>query len=86
MGVWDEGIQVNTNFYESVVLESRNQCFHYPVQKSMMFTAAEELQKRIAENSALKKSNKYTRIGLWLAAGALLINAAVGAIRVAYGA
>ncbi|BCO18990.1 hypothetical protein KUC3_18470 [Alteromonas sp. KC3] len=86
MGVWDEGIRKDEDFYKTVVGACRKNCFYYPVQKSMMFSAAEILQKRNAEYAAIKKSNKYTRISLWLAAGALLINALVGVIRLANGA
>ena len=43
----------------------------------MLFDAARELQKRESENRQLKKSNFYTRIGLWVASGALALNALV---------
>ena len=44
----------------------------------MMFEAAKELQKREQENRQLKRSNMYTRIGLWVASLALLANAIIG--------
>jgi hypothetical protein len=46
-----------------------------------MFTAAKELQKRQQEYKQLKKSNMYTRIGLWIAASALFANVIIELIR-----
>jgi len=43
----------------------------------MLFDAARELQKRESENRQLKRANLYTRIGLWIAAGALVANAVI---------
>jgi hypothetical protein len=48
---------------------------------SMLLDAAIELQKRQQENYQIKRSNMYTRIGLWIASGALVINAIIGIIR-----
>ena len=41
----------------------------------MQFKAAEELQKREQENEQMKRSNLYTRIGLWIAAIGLIFSA-----------
>jgi len=43
----------------------------------MLFDAARELQKRADENRQMKRSNLYTRIGLWVAVGALAVSALV---------
>jgi hypothetical protein len=43
----------------------------------MLFDAAKELQARQDANRQLKRSNMYTRIGLWIAAGALAVDAIV---------
>jgi hypothetical protein len=79
MGVWDEGVAPGKeDRLERVNITNRaDKCFFFPYDPSMMFPAAEELQKRSQENRNLKKSNMYTRVGLWIAALALLINAAV---------
>jgi len=47
----------------------------------MLFDAARELQKRADETRQLRRSNFYTRIGLWVAAGALAINALVAYLK-----
>jgi hypothetical protein len=83
MGVWDQ------RFYESNIpmleivnnTQRDNTCFFYPYNEGTTFEVAKELEKRAQENMQLKRSNKYTRIGLWVAAGALAINALVGIIR-----
>jgi hypothetical protein len=80
-GVWDEGMTKHSDFYKEIMEEKRTNCFFYPVQGNMLFAAAEVLQQREAENSSLKRSNKYTRIGLWIAASALVTNTVVGAIK-----
>lgn len=43
----------------------------------MLYQAAKELQRRQSENEQLKRSNLYTRVGLWVAAGALVLNVVV---------
>jgi len=76
MGVWREG-GIKNSFFEFIVKENRNNCFFYPYQGDMLFKAAEELQKREQDRKELKRSNMYTRIGLWVATGALLLNALI---------
>ena len=49
----------------------------------MLFKAADELQKRDAEYKKMKSSNLYTRIGLWIAIGALSLNALIGVLKLA---
>lgn len=77
LGVWDEGLNPGeTDRLERLnILDRKDSCFFFPYDPSMMFAAAIELQKRAQENRQLKRSNFYTRIGLWIAAGALLLNA-----------
>jgi len=79
MGVWDEGVSGSTRERNSTVnLVSRaTGCFFFPYHAAMLFDAARELQKRATENEHLKRSNLYTRIGLWVAAGALAVSALV---------
>ncbi|MFT5296675.1 MAG: rRNA processing protein Gar1 [Colwellia sp.] len=81
-GVWDEGIGKVDNFYKAVK-EKRQNCFFYSHQSNMLFKAADELQKRDAEYKKMKSSNLYTRIGLWIAIGALSLNALIGVLKLA---
>lgn len=78
MGVWDEGISGSAQERYSIVNQPRtSDCFFFPHHPAMLFDAARELQKRSAENTQMKRSNLYTRIGLWIAAGALAFDALV---------
>ena len=79
MGVWDEGVMGGTKERDTVInLTPRaSNCFFFPYHPAMLFDAAKELQKRQDENRQLKKSNFYTRIALWVAAGALAFDALV---------
>lgn len=83
MGVWREGATKKDDFFELVVKKKRDNCFFFPYQGDMLFKAAEELQKREQDRSELKQSNMYTRIGLWVATGALLLNALITWLKVA---
>jgi hypothetical protein len=80
MGVWDEGLDPakEQRLYRVNEVNRRNKCFFFPHDTGMLFDAARELQKREQENRQLKKSNMFTRIGLWIAALALLANAVIG--------
>ena len=78
MGVWDEGVSAPAD--RNAVLDiarGSSTCFFFPHNPAMLFAAAKELQKRSAENEQLKRSNFYTRVGLWVAAAALALNALV---------
>ena len=79
MGVWDEGVADSREGRNEVInlINRDSGCFYFPHQPAMLFPAARELQKRAEEYSQLKRSNMYTRIGLWVAAGALAISALV---------
>jgi len=79
MGVWDEGLNPGKEDRLERLnnTDRKDNCFFFPYDPSMMFAAAIELQKRAQENHQLKNSNMYTRIGLWIAAGALFLNAVV---------
>ena len=84
-GVWDEGISLEKENRLCLLnkIGRKNTCFFFPYNPNMMFSAASELQKRAQENQQLKRSNMYTRIGLWVAALALLINAVVNLLKLA---
>jgi hypothetical protein len=76
MMVWSEGVGLGKVSRDEIINKvNRKSCFFFPYHEGMLFPAAIELQKRKVENENLKKSNKYTRIGLYIAAGALLLSA-----------
>lgn len=79
MGVWDEGVSGSIDERNTVInLTPRaSSCFFFPYHPAMLFDAARELQKRADENMQMKRSNRYTLIGLWVAAGALAFSALV---------
>ena len=83
MGVWDEGVSPGKEdrIERLTNVDRKDQCFFFPYNPSMLFDAAIELQKRQQANHQIKRSNMYTRIGLWIASGALVINAIIGIIR-----
>lgn len=79
MGVWDEGVAPHSISREETISKAnrKNMCFFWPYHPNMLFKAAETLQKRTAEYDNMKRSNLYTRIGLWVAAIGLLFGAVV---------
>ncbi len=82
-GVWDQRFYDKEISLSSVLnsKERNNKCFFYPYDEGLSFSAAEELQKRHQDHEQLRRSNRYTRIGLWVASGALMINAIIGIIK-----
>ncbi|PPD41775.1 MAG: hypothetical protein CTY16_15460 [Methylobacter sp.] len=83
MGVWDEGINpdIENRVYRVSKINRKGKCFFFSYDPGMLFKAAQELQKREEEYRRTEKSNLYTRIGLWIASGALFANALIGIIR-----
>jgi hypothetical protein len=77
MGVWDEGVGAKEDRNTVINLTFRNSCFFFPHHPAMLYDAAKELQKRQSDNDQLKKSNLYTRIALWIAAGALVLDSII---------
>lgn len=79
MKVWDEGVAPHpTNRADTISAASRtNKCFFWPYQPNMQFDAGKELQARAEEHRQMKRSNLYTRIGLWIAAIGLFFDAIV---------
>jgi hypothetical protein len=77
MGVWDEGVAPHAISREETIsnVNRKHMCFFWPHSPNMLFKAAEVLQKRGAEYEQMKRSNLYTRIGLWVAAIGLLFGA-----------
>ena len=79
LGVWDEGVAEPGESRDVVLNKTprKNTCFFFPYHPAMLFEAAKELQARQQQNRQLKESNMYTRIGLYVAAGALVANVLV---------
>ncbi len=82
MGVWDEGVSGSPNDRDTIINRTKRNasCFFFPYYPAMLF-AAKELQKREADNEKIIRSNMYTRIGLFVAAGALCVNALVAYLK-----
>ncbi|HEY0491260.1 MAG TPA: hypothetical protein VGD30_17250 [Telluria sp.] len=83
MGVWDEGVSGSAQDRDTIINLTRrgSSCFFFPHHPAMLFAAAKELQKREADNEKIRLSNLYTRIGLFVAAGALCVNALVAYLK-----
>lgn len=78
-GVWDEGVAPGKAGRLNTIAEVNRKwnCFFWPYAPAMLFKSAVELQKREQENELIKRSNLYTRIGLWIAAISLFFSAIV---------
>ncbi|MDE2388230.1 MAG: hypothetical protein KGN35_03975 [Betaproteobacteria bacterium] len=76
MGVWDEGVSGSIQERNQIInhTDRDSGCFFFAYNPSMLFSAAQELEKRIAATKQLKRSNFYTRIGLYIATAALVVN------------
>lgn len=83
MGVWDEGVSGSSKERDTIINRTKRNtnCFFFPYYPAMLFAAAKELQKREADNEKIRRSNMYTRIGLFVAAGALCVNALVAYLK-----
>ena len=75
-GIWstriDPGLKKSLN---RILLENRrDDCFYVETHDGMSFEAASELHRLRNDNRQLKRSYRYTQIGLWIAALSLLAN------------
>ena len=75
-GVWSTRItpHLNTSLKDILLKDRKNHCFFIETHKGMSFQAASELHRLRNDNRQLKRSYRYTQIGLWIAAGSLLMN------------
>ena len=86
-GVWSELLEeVIPNFatFEELTKE-RKICLFYPFSNELLLPGAVELQKHEAEYKAKSSSNRYTTIGLFIAAAGLLLNSIIQIIRLVLG-
>lgn len=82
-GVWDEGVEPSlaNDRYRTINKVNREDfCFHFDVHEGMLFEAASELQKRQEEYKKYNRGNLYTRIGLYIAAAALIVDTIVSIV------
>ena len=75
-GIWSTRIDPRLEeSLNSILLENRkDNCFYIETHDGMSFEAASELHRLRNDNRQLKRSYRYTQIGLWIAAGSLLAN------------
>ena len=83
MGVWDEGVSGSSQDRDIIINRTKRgvDCFFFPHHPAMLFQAAKELQKREADNANIRRSNLYTRLGLFVATGALCVNSLVAYLK-----
>ena len=76
-GIWSTGIdpQLKSKFSEILKDDRKDNCFFIEYHPGMSFSAAVELHRIKNDNRQLKKSYRYTQVGLWIAAISMLIAA-----------
>ena len=60
-----------------ILTQPSSRCYFFEAQTDMSFEAAADLQRRDEEYRELRRSHLYTRIALWVALAALLVDVAV---------
>ena len=75
-GVWDEGFELQRkNRHKEICLTDRKDfCFWWKYRKGMLLPAAKVLQEREYNNRKSARDRRITKIGLWIAAIALIVN------------
>lgn len=76
MGVWDFGAGTRKKDLYNIVarVNRKNKCFYIPFEDGMLFKGAIEVQKRQNEIDQLKKTNRFSVIGLFLVGAGLVFN------------
>ncbi len=76
MGIWNTQLspKLNSQLPEILKKERKDTCFFIEFHEGMSFPAARDLQKLRYENRNLKRSYRYTQIGLWIASISLAAN------------
>ena len=77
--VWNIGIDptLNDRLKEVLLQDRKDDCFFLEEHPGMSFQAAYELFQIRNDNRQLKRSYRYTQIGLWIAAVGLVANVVV---------
>lgn len=76
-GVWDEGLSTSDKQDRNEVIVETNRkgfCFFWRYRPGMLFPAAEVLQQREAATREADRDRRFTVVGLWLAAIALIVD------------
>ena len=79
-GIWCYAHGTEERFGEFVDRLRGESCFYTRVKPGVSVDAAKMLQDREAAIGELKRSYRFTQIGLWIAAAALVVSAVSGAI------
>ena len=82
-GVWDTGVDPTLKGkLREVLLEARkNNCFFIEYQPGMLFPAADERFRILNEHRQLKRSHRFTQIGLIIAAVGLFVNIVIEVLK-----
>ena len=82
-GIWDTGVnpELKLDLEEILLKQRRDTCFFVEVQDGMLFETARKLHRIRSENRNLKKSHRYTQLGLWIAALGLFMNLVYSILR-----
>ena len=77
--VWNTGIDptLQDRLKEVLLQDRKGDCFFLEEHQGMSFQAAHELFQIRNDNRQLKRSYRYTQIGLWIAAVSLVANLVV---------
>lgn len=87
-GVWDEGLpefEKGQRFSLVTSVDRRDGCFFWPHRPGMMLPVAKELEQREADRSKTNREHRFTQVGLWIAALALLAQLVVSIIELIRG-
>lgn len=81
-GIWSTRVDGGLRKPLNEVLEDKRDdtCFYIEAQQGMLFQTAEELERARSANRELKRSYRYTQVGLWVAAVGLLANLVIGIV------
>jgi len=72
--VWHASTAPGGYFQTIIKTERKGFCFFWPYHPGMLLAAAETLQRREVEDEKTQGERRLTRWGVWIAAGALLVN------------
>ena len=83
VGIWSTGIDgdLRSRLKEVLTEDRKDRCFFIEVHEGMSNQGARALHKLRNDNAQLKKSYRYTQIGLGIAAGSILATLVYNIIR-----
>ena len=82
-GIWDTGVnpELKLHLKEILLKQRQDRCFFVEVQEGMLFETARKLHRIRSESRNLKKSYRYTQLGLWIATLGLFMNLVYSILR-----